>query len=143
MAHACCLSGRYERAVSLAGRLLDFGVQANDTNAQAAAQMLMGDAYYGMGRFRDAAGALDQALPVFRSRYGLRRYALRLLRQGYVHQAMGSAEAAGYLAESLRIFQELNLPRRVEEARQALGRLGPGRLAGTPLPGLMPSQPGR
>jgi len=82
----------------------------------------LGDAYLGLGRHQEAAAVLLRALPIFRSHSSRRFHAVCLLKLGYTYEAMGSPEAIGYLEESLRLFTELCLPSKANEARQALDR---------------------
>lgn len=82
---------------------------------------VIGDAYYNLGRYQEAAESLRSALPQFRDHFMLRHQGLCLLKMGYAHQAMGDYEIAiGYLTESLAIFDQLQLGHFAERARETL-----------------------
>jgi hypothetical protein len=48
---------------------------------------MSGDAYYGLGRYRQSVTALRSALPVFRDRFMHPHHALCLLKMGYAYKA--------------------------------------------------------
>jgi tetratricopeptide (TPR) repeat protein len=122
LASMYALSDQHERAVPASLRALELSEKLGDICGKALAHGLLGDAYQGLGRYEEAAAVLQRALPIFRSHSSRRFHAVCLLKLGYTHEAMGSPEAIGYLEESLRLFTELHLPRKADEARQALDR---------------------
>ena len=83
-----------------------------------------GDAYHGLGRYREAAESLRRASPIFRD------HALCLLKMGYAYQALGDHQAAtGHLQESLDIFGRLQLTHYTQRALKALDACQDGRRA--------------
>lgn len=115
-------AGQYQRAVAACTRALELSRMLGDSCGVALSYGLLGDAYHGLGRYEEAAGSLLKALPTFRDR-GIRRFhAVCLLKLGYACEALGSGEAIGYLEESLEIFRQLGLPRKMEQAQHALDR---------------------
>jgi DNA-binding SARP family transcriptional activator/tetratricopeptide (TPR) repeat protein len=84
---------------------------------------VLGDAYHGLGRHRDAAEALSRALSIFAGNYMRRHEALCLLKLGYAHKAMAEyRQALSYFEVCLPLFQELGLPHYERLTRQALSR---------------------
>ncbi|HXL91209.1 MAG TPA: BTAD domain-containing putative transcriptional regulator [Streptosporangiaceae bacterium] len=122
LAGTCNLSDQHERAVRVSLRALELSEKLGDVSGEALAYGMLGDAYLGLGRYEEAAAVLLRALPIFRSHSSRRFHAVCLLKLGYTYEAMGSTEAISYLEESLRLFTELRLPRKADEARQALDR---------------------
>jgi DNA-binding SARP family transcriptional activator len=122
LAFACRIAGQHQRALKLSATLVESACAGNDPIAHSSALVLMADLYQDMGRFHNALDALDQAEPAFRSSHYGRRLALCLLKQGYAHQALGSDQAVPVLEESLRMFTEMQLPHRVEEAQEILSQ---------------------
>jgi hypothetical protein len=55
---------------------------------------LSGDAYYGLGRYRESAESLRSALPIFRDHFMRRHHGLCLLKMGYAYEALGDHHAA-------------------------------------------------
>ena len=127
VAHVYNLAGRNEDAL----RVCQDGLRivrdvriARDVGVQPAVADWLGvssDAYYGLGRYHEAAESLRSALPIFRDHFMRRHHGLCLLKNGYAHQAMGDYRAAiGHVMESLGIFDELHLAHYAERARAAL-----------------------
>jgi tetratricopeptide (TPR) repeat protein len=91
---------------------------------------MLGDAYYGLGRYQDAMTAFEQALPVFRDHFIRRFQAVCLFKLGSVYAATDNpVQAERLLRESLPIFGELRLPiyeDKVQEALRALRRRSTG-----------------
>jgi DNA-binding SARP family transcriptional activator/tetratricopeptide (TPR) repeat protein len=110
-----------QNAIPTALRVMELSRELGDVCSEALAAGMLGDAYRGLGRYPEAADSLLRALPVFQA-HSRRFHAVCLLKLGYAYESMGSAEAVGYLEESLRIFTELRLPRKADQARQALER---------------------
>jgi tetratricopeptide (TPR) repeat protein len=119
-AFTCTLSGRHDRAIEVCQRGIELSRRVHDIGMEALFGGVLGDAYYATGRFTEAVDTWRGSLTVFRDHGSQRFHAVCLLKLGYAHQAMGSAEAVGYLAESLRMFRQMDLPRYVERAEQAL-----------------------
>jgi tetratricopeptide (TPR) repeat protein len=120
-AHVYNLAGRHEDALYLCreglGLARDLGVQFVTADWLG----ISGDAYYGLGRYSEAAESLRSALPVYRDHFMRRHYGLCLLKIGHAHQAMGEYQAAiDHLTESLGIFDGLQLEHYAERAREAL-----------------------
>jgi tetratricopeptide (TPR) repeat protein len=123
--HRYTKTGQHERAVSVCMRRIELIHTLGHSCAEALTLGVLSDAYYGLGRYQEAADSLLQALPVFRDHSFGRFHALCLLKLGYAYAAMGSPKAADYLKESLQKFQHLRLPRKAEEAQKALDRCQP------------------
>jgi tetratricopeptide (TPR) repeat protein len=114
------LVGRHEDALQLSRESLGL---AENLGPQAIADRLgqLGDSYHGLGRYREAAQSLSQALPIYRDHFMRRHHALCLLKIGNACQAMADHEAAiSHLEESLGIFEQLQLDHYAERAREAL-----------------------
>jgi DNA-binding SARP family transcriptional activator len=116
------LAGQYERAVKVCHLAIKLSRDLDDISTEAVLYGTLGDAYQGLARYDDAASSLLRALPVFEGHRRRRLHAICLLKLGYAYEAMGSPEAIGYLEQSARIFTELRLPRKTEEARQVILR---------------------
>jgi tetratricopeptide (TPR) repeat protein len=92
-----------------------------DITGEAQALALLGDAYYGLGRYDDAVAAYVQALPVFRDHFMFRYRALCLYKLGRTYQTLGDqAQAKNCLKECLPLFRELRLPEKEKLALAAL-----------------------
>jgi tetratricopeptide (TPR) repeat protein len=122
LAFTCTLGGQHERAVTLCLRGIELSQGLGDVCTEALLRGSLGDAFHGLGRYEEAVGSLLRALPVFRSHSSRRFHGVCLLKLGYAYQAMGSPEAVGYIEQSLGIFRQLRLLRRVEQAEHALDR---------------------
>jgi DNA-binding SARP family transcriptional activator/tetratricopeptide (TPR) repeat protein len=122
-AHTQSVAGRNDRAVVTCLRAIEISRGLGDILGEALAYAMLGDAYYGLGKYRDAATSLQRALPVFSSHASRRYYGICLLKLGYVYEALESPSAIGYLEESLRIFRQLGLTLIADRALQALDRL--------------------
>jgi tetratricopeptide (TPR) repeat protein len=82
---------------------------------------LSGDAYYGLGRYRESADSLRSALPIYRDHFMRRHHGLCLLKMGHAYQAMGDHQAAiRSLQECLGIFGQLQLDHYAMRARETL-----------------------
>jgi tetratricopeptide (TPR) repeat protein/transcriptional regulator with XRE-family HTH domain len=118
-AHVYNLAARHEDAL----RLCQDGLSMAQSLGAPIADWLgvLGDAYYGLGRYHEAAESLRSALPMFRDHFMHRHQGLCLLKMGYAHQAMGDHHAAvRYLKESLGIFDQLQLGHYAGRARETL-----------------------
>ena len=51
---------------------------------------IRGDAYRGLGRYRESAESLNVALPIFRDHFMRRHHGLCLLKLGYTYPAIGN-----------------------------------------------------
>jgi tetratricopeptide (TPR) repeat protein len=122
LAHTSTVAGRHDRSLAACLRGIELGRRLGDICGEALVFGMLGDAYRGLGRYEDAVSSLRRALPVFRVHSSRRYLAVCLMKLGYAYEAMGSPEAIGYLEESLRIFRQLHLPRKVDQAQQALDR---------------------
>ncbi len=122
LTHTYYKVGKYEQAVSQGSRALELSRRLGDICLEALSLGMLADAYQELGRFEEAASNLSRALPAFREQSNRRYQALCLLKLGYAHEAMRSPLAIGYLEESLRIFRQLHLPRKADQAQQALDR---------------------
>ena len=121
LSHAYSLAGRYQRTIEIGPRRIQLSTELGDTLGTALCQGMTADAYLGLGSYDLAARNLLQALPVFRRQHSLRFYGVSLLKLGQAHMGMGRyREAIGYLKESLQVFQQVDLPAKAEQARQAL-----------------------
>jgi DNA-binding SARP family transcriptional activator/tetratricopeptide (TPR) repeat protein len=132
LAFTYTMTGRYDRAVDLIKRGIDLTHSMRDPYTEALFFGVLGDAYQGLGRYGEAAASLQKALAVFRQHGSLRYHALCLLKLGYAYQAMGSPQAVGHLAESLRMFEDLRLPLKARQAQEALDACA---APGTAVPG--------
>jgi DNA-binding SARP family transcriptional activator len=103
-------------------RAMKLSSELGDVCDEALASGMLGDAYRELGRYREAVDHYLRALPVFQAHSSRRFHGLCLLKLGYAYEAMGAPEAIGYLEGSLRIFTELQLPRKADQAREALAR---------------------
>jgi len=90
-----------------------------------------GDAIY--ARLRVAASVIERGRPldtlaeltrcVETAEHAHRYHALSLLKLGHAYEGMGRyPEAISYLEQSMAMFRQLRLPRKVSEAQQALDR---------------------
>jgi tetratricopeptide (TPR) repeat protein/transcriptional regulator with XRE-family HTH domain len=121
VAHVYNRAERHEDSLRLCQEGLDLARRLPAQVAMADWLGLTGDAYYGLGRYRESIEALRSALPVFRDRFMRRHHGLCLLKLGYAYQAMGDYHAAiDHLEESLNIFGQLQLSRYAERARDTL-----------------------
>jgi tetratricopeptide (TPR) repeat protein/transcriptional regulator with XRE-family HTH domain len=121
VAHVCNLAGLHHEALrhSEVGRAIarQLGLQGE----LAGWFGIRGDAYQGLGRYREAAESLLVALPIFREQLTHRHHALCLLKLGYAYRGMGEVQvAARHLRESLDIFGQLRLSHYQARAREAL-----------------------
>lgn len=120
---AACLAGQYERALSIAQRVVDLSREVNNVQDEATAYGVMADAYLGMHRYAEAAEMLLKALPVVQIHKAERHQALALLKLGYACQGMGrEAEAITYLDKSAQLFGALGIPGRAKLAGDARER---------------------
>jgi tetratricopeptide (TPR) repeat protein len=130
LAYGCSRAGRYQEAIYLSLRRLELCRKVGDLPGQALAMGMLGDAYYGLGRYQDAMTAFEQALPVFRDHFIRRFQAVCLFKLGCVHAATNNpGQAERFLRDSLPIFRELRLPiyeDKVHEALQALRQRSTG-----------------
>ena len=121
LAHVYNLAGRHQDALRFCQEGLSMARNLGLQTANAEWLGLRGDAYHGLGRYREAAEALGTAAPIFRDHFVRRHHGLCLLKLGYACQAMGDHQAAiAHLSESLDIFGQLRLDHYAERARQAL-----------------------
>jgi tetratricopeptide (TPR) repeat protein/transcriptional regulator with XRE-family HTH domain len=121
LAFACVLTGDYDRTVTLGMDLLKLSRQTAYTRLEGVALGLLGDAYHGLGRYREAVQALSEALPIFRDHADTRYHGLCLLKLGYAYQRMDQYQrAADCLKDSLPIFQGLRLPHYEQRAHETL-----------------------
>jgi tetratricopeptide (TPR) repeat protein len=90
---------------------------------EAIALGLLSDAYHGVAEYQKAVDCLHRALPMFQSHQADRYNALCLFKLGRSYEAMGSDhEAIPYLEESARVFRQLLLPGRADQALALLER---------------------
>jgi tetratricopeptide (TPR) repeat protein/DNA-binding XRE family transcriptional regulator len=122
------LVGRHEDALHLGQQGLAEAERFGAHIAIADWLGILGDAYRGLGQYREALESLRGALPMYRDQFMRRHHGLCLLKMGYTYQAMGDHQAAAdHLQESLEIFRQLQLDHyaaRVEEALRVI-RSGP------------------
>jgi DNA-binding SARP family transcriptional activator/tetratricopeptide (TPR) repeat protein/transcriptional regulator with XRE-family HTH domain len=116
-------TGRHQPAVPVCLRAIELSQELGDICGEGLAQGTLADAYHGLGQYKKAAATLHRALPVFRDHSARHFQAICLLKLGYAYQAIGSAQAADYLKQSLRIFRELRLPGKADRAQQALNHI--------------------
>jgi tetratricopeptide (TPR) repeat protein/transcriptional regulator with XRE-family HTH domain len=113
--------GRHEDALELCGEGLALAQRLGLQAAIADWLGVRGDAYRGLGRYREAADSLLSALPIFCDHFMHRHHGLCLLKLGYTYQAMGDHQAASrYLEQSLDMFSRLQVAYLAERARDAL-----------------------
>lgn len=94
-----------------------------DSYGVALSLAVRGDAYYGLGRYGDAANEYSSALPVFRELAIRRHQAVCQYKLGLTYQALGRCSHAKHeLQTSLELFRHLQLPvyeRRTQQALEA------------------------
>lgn len=124
LAYTHVLAGDFGRARILCLKLVDSNRRSGMVRGEGLALGLLGDACHGLGRYEEAARALQEALPIFRDHSNRRHHALCLLKLGYAYKCLSlDQRAAGYLWESLRLFGELRLPQYERRAHDALSEL--------------------
>jgi DNA-binding SARP family transcriptional activator/transcriptional regulator with XRE-family HTH domain len=118
-AHIYNVAGQYEAAIKICHKGVDIIQRLDVPVGQFEWDGVIADAYYGLGRYQEAADILAQAVPGFRDHFMRRHQALALLKLGYANQAMGKfTEAISQLEQALPIFCDLRLPhyeQRVQE----------------------------
>jgi tetratricopeptide (TPR) repeat protein len=120
-AHVHNLTGRHQAVLARCQNGLrlarNLEVAASDANWPA----ILGETYHDLGRYRDAADSLSNALPIFEDHFMNRAHALCLLKLGYSYQPMADHEAAIMrLNESLAIFEELQLSHHAQRVRDTI-----------------------
>jgi tetratricopeptide (TPR) repeat protein/transcriptional regulator with XRE-family HTH domain len=130
------LTGRHEDALRLGQQSLAEARWIGSQVAIADWLGIVGDAYRGLGRYREATLSLREALPMYRDQFMRRHHGLCRLKLGYTYQAMGDYQAAtDQLQESLEIFRQLQLDHfavRASEALLACQKGHPGPAGGRP-----------
>jgi DNA-binding SARP family transcriptional activator/tetratricopeptide (TPR) repeat protein len=123
LAHVNNLAGRHGIARDLCREGIGLSSRLGYTAGDAYFLGSLGDAYHGLGRYRDAIDAYMSALPIFRE-HGLRRHeALCLLKMAESCQALGSHDRAlPFLEECLPVFGDLRLPLYEQRARRAIAQ---------------------
>jgi tetratricopeptide (TPR) repeat protein len=112
-----------ERAVNLCLRRIQLSRKLGDVRGEGHAYGVLGDTYYGLGKYELAVESLLRALPIFRDHQAHRHHALCLMKLGYAYERMRTYPLAiDYLEEGLVRFRELRLPRKAEQAQEALDR---------------------
>ena len=115
------LVGRHEDALRLGQQGLAEARRLGAQGAIADWLGILGDAYRGLGRYREAIESLRGALPMYRDQFMRRHHGLCLLKMGYTYQAMGDHRAAAdHLQQSLEIFRQLQLDHYAARADEAL-----------------------
>lgn len=123
VALACTLAGQHGRAVSVCMRRIELSQRLGDIRGMAMSRAVLGDAYHGLGMYKEAIASFLQAMPTFQDRHAQRHHALCLLKLGYAHEGLERyPEAISYLEASLPIFRRLRLSHKVAEAQRALNR---------------------
>lgn len=123
LALACCHAGQHERALKFSERALALSRRLGVAHDEVSALGVMSDSYLGLRRFDDAVGVLLQAWQELGSLQADRHQGLCLLKLGYAYEAMERhSDAIPCLDASLMIFRDLNLPRKIEQAQEALAR---------------------
>jgi tetratricopeptide (TPR) repeat protein len=123
LAYTRTLTGRYDRAVTVSLRRMELSREIGDARGEGLADGVLGEAYHRMGKYELATKCLLQAMPLFQKHHAPDYHALCLQKLGHAYEGMGRyPEAIGYLEQSMLMFRQLLLPRKVEQARQALDR---------------------
>jgi DNA-binding SARP family transcriptional activator len=123
LAFPCVLVGRFDRAVGLYTRTVELSRSLGDVRREALAHAVLGDAYCGLGQYEQAIQSFQRALPILRRNHAHRHVALCLMKLGCAHESLRRyPEAIGLLEESIPEFRRLSLPRKAEEAQEALDR---------------------
>jgi tetratricopeptide (TPR) repeat protein/transcriptional regulator with XRE-family HTH domain len=121
LASVYTMVGRHEDALRVCQDGFDLAEDLMIKVAAAEWLGIRGDAYRGLGRYRESAESLNVALPIFRDHFMRRHHGLSLLKLGYTYQAIGDHQTAiDYLEESLNIFGLLHLDHYIERAREAI-----------------------
>ncbi len=129
-AHVNNLAGRHDVALQVSQEGLLLAENLGGPVVTAGWFGIRGDAYQGLGRYREAAESFRRASPIFRDHFMRRMHALCLLKMGYADQALGDHQAAiGHLQESLDIFGRLQLGHYTQQALTALDACQDGRRA--------------
>jgi len=119
--YAYTLAGRCLSALNMCQQGIELDRQLGFPDKESVWLGVLGDAYYGLGRYGEAADAYTRALAGYRDQFLRRHYALCQLKLGKTYQAMGRmSEAISHLEQSLALFRELHLPHYEERARQTL-----------------------
>ena len=104
-------------------RRIELSRELGSPCSEALALGVLGDAYYGLGRYQEAADTWLQALPVFRDHGRSRYHALCLAKLGHEYEAMGRyPEAIRYLEQSVPVFRRMRLQHKIEHALAAIDR---------------------
>jgi tetratricopeptide (TPR) repeat protein len=109
--------------VGLCRQRIELSRELGDVRGEALSLGVLADAYQVQGRYDLAAQSLVLALQSFRAHGADRHHGLSLMKLGHAYEAMGAfPDAIRCLEESLPIFRQLQLPHKVEQAREALDR---------------------
>ena len=120
-AHVRNLTGRHQAALARCQNGLRLARNLEVAASDADWPAILGDTYHDLGRYRDAADYLSNALPIFEDHFMNRAHALCLLKLGYSYQPMADREAAIMrLNESLAIFEELQLSHHAQRVRDTI-----------------------
>lgn len=121
LAHANNLAGHHSTAGRIAVQGIDLAGERHYVADRAYFTGALGDACYGLGKYRDALDAFGRALPTFREHRLRRHEALCLLKMAESHLALGeTSPARAYLTECAPLFTELQLPAYIQRVQRAL-----------------------